>query len=199
MCVLGDGRRIHAGTDRRADRHRLAHAEEDVDGRLGRMGGALQLVEDLVALRRGRRRDLTVHHLVDVGFAELRQRHVGAHHALPDIAGQEGIGLVQRGGVEMVGQRLQRRGLEYVDAKAALGGRNDGGELGIRQLGGTVGGEELADVFRHGAQRGPYLFPDGRLLVDLRSGIDVDRGFGCVEIRRQTHQEQKSKHALTPR
>ena len=50
-CTFGYGRRIPAGSDGGADRHRLAHAQENLHRGLGGSGCQLQFIQQGVALR----------------------------------------------------------------------------------------------------------------------------------------------------
>jgi len=114
--------------------------------------GMLQLVEQLIALRVRRRGDLAFHDLVDGGFVERRGRDIRSHHAAPEIAHQEGAGLLDGVGIEIGGKSIQSGSFENVDAKAALGGGGDRAQLLVGELRRTVRRKHLAYMRRHRCQ-----------------------------------------------
>ena len=91
------------------------------------------------------------------------------------------------------GERRERGRLEHVDAKAALGGRRDRGELLFGKLRGDVAREHVAYLLRHRPQRGAHLFAHGRSLIYLRRGVDIDRRLGGVDIACQHQQRDRNE------
>ena len=164
---LGDARRILAGADGRADGHGLAHGEINLHRRFGGTGGALQFVDDE---RRASASTATASSpLMTLSICSSPTAAAATSAAtmrLPRSLVRNACDLGHRRRIEIVRQRPQRRRLEHIDAKTALGGRRHRRELLLGKLRGHIAGEQLADLLRHRAQGGAHLFaylrPPGR-------------------------------------
>ena len=146
-----------------------------------------------------RHRNLAVHDLVDVGFAHGRGGDVVGHHALAEVALQEGFGFGDARGVEILRERVQRGRLEHIDAKSARRGRSHRGQAARRRAGSshrarTCRGSASASRPARRALARARRHPDRSSPRCRCRRSDRQRG----HCRRQHQQPCETNHAPTP-